>query len=244
MPTKIKGQPASAEIIDRLKKENRPVLVSFSLGKDAIATELALQDAGVETVLCYLYYVPRSKDGVSLEFIDETIGYFEAKWGKPIHRYPHPAIYHFLNHLIFQPPERIQTIEDAQLPEITYDKLWPLIKDDLGLPQDTWIADGVRAADSIVRRASFVTHGLMKSKSRKVSPIADYLKAEVLEIIERHDIDLPIDYDLFGRSFDGIDYRFTKPLLEKRPADYERLKHWYPMLDIDIFRHEQVWGEK
>ena len=46
MTTIIKGQPTSAEVRASLAAEGRTVLVAFSGGKDAIATELALQDAG------------------------------------------------------------------------------------------------------------------------------------------------------------------------------------------------------
>ena len=49
MPTIIKGQPTSAEVRATLAAEGRPVLVAFSTGKDALACELALQDAGIDT---------------------------------------------------------------------------------------------------------------------------------------------------------------------------------------------------
>ena len=124
------------------------------------------------------------------------------------------------------------------MPSPKYAQLWSLIKDDLGLPQDTWVADGVRAADSIVRRASFVRHGVIKPSSHKVSPIADWLKGEVMECIERRGVELPVDYGLFGRSFDGLDYRFVKPLRDKRPDDYARLLEIYPLVELDIRRHE------
>ncbi len=150
VPTIIKGQPTSAEIRDRLAAENRPVLVAFSGGKDAIATELALQDAGIETVLAYLGYVPGRQEGRNLGFVEQGLTMLEDRLGKPIHRYPHPSFYRWLNNFVFQPPERCEVIEAAQFPTPTYATMWELIRADLGLPADTWVADGVRAADSIV----------------------------------------------------------------------------------------------
>lgn len=234
MPTVIKGQPTSAEVCTRLAAEERPVLLAFSTGKDALAAELALRDAGVETVLAYMYPVP------GLRFVEETLAQQEEMLGKPIARYPHPSLWRMLNALVFQPPERCAIIEAARMPTVEYDRMWQLIRSDLGMPESTWVADGVRAADSIVRRASFVKHGVMKPAKRKVSPIADWLKGEVLERIEREGWALPIDYEWFGRSFDGVDYRFLEPLSRFAPDDYEMVLDWFPLADLEIMRARMV----
>lgn len=49
---------------------------------------------------------------------------------------------------------------------------------------------------------------------------------------------LPPDYELFGRSFDGLDMRFMKPLREKRPKDFEVVKQWCPFIEAD----EKRWS--
>lgn len=240
MPTIIKGQPTSAEVRAALAAEGRPVLVAFSGGKDAIAAELALQDAGIETVLAHLYYIPGREPGRTLDFVEQGLTDLERALGKPIHRYPHPSFYRWLNNFVFQPPERCEVIEAAQLPIPDYQVMWELIRADLKLPADTWVADGVRAADSIVRRASFARHGVMKAGSRKVSPVADWLKAEVLDRITAAGIQLPVDYQLFGRSFDGIDHRFLKPISEHFPDDFARILDWFPLADLELFRAERA----
>lgn len=238
MPTIIKGQPTSAEVRAELAAEGRPLIVAFSGGKDAIATELALQDAGIETVLVYLYYIPGREPGRTLEFVEQGLASLEAALGKPIHRYPHPSLYRWLRNLVFQPPERIETILAANLPAVDYADLWRLIREDLGMPPETLVADGVRAADSIVRRASFVRHGVLKRGAGKVSPIADWLKAEVLDRIAAAGITLPVDYDWFGRSFDGIDYRFLEPMSRNAPADFARVLDWFPLAEMELLRHD------
>lgn len=234
MPTQIKGQPTSEEVIARLREEGRPVLLSFSCGKDSIAAWIALEEGGVEVVPVYMYCVPPG----TLSLVEDDLAYFERAFGKRIRRYPHESYYRWLNRYVCQSPEHLGIIEAAEMLSPKYAQLWSLIKDDLDLPQDTWVADGVRAADSIVRRASLVRHGVIKPSSHKVSPIADWLKGEVMECIERRGIELPVDYELFGRSFDGLDYRFVKPLRDKRPDDYARLLEVYPLVELDIRRHE------
>lgn len=230
MPTIIKGQPTSAEVRATLAADGRPVLVAFSTGKDALACELALRDAGIETRLAYLYLVP------GLRFVEETLERQEEQLGKPIARYPHPSLWRMLNNFVFQPPERLPIIAGAVMPTVEYNSMWELIRKDMGLPADTWVADGVRAADSIVRRASFTKHGVMKPSHHKVSPVCDWLKREVMERIQRAGIALPVDYEWFGRSFDGIDYRFLEPLSRFAPDDFARVLEWFPLAEAELVR--------
>lgn len=230
VPTVIKGQPTSEEVLQTLADLHQPVALSFSCGKDSIACWLAMREYGIETVPVYFWLVP------DLRFIDEELAYFEDFFGTHIYRYPNPSFFRLINNFVDQPPERLRVIEAANLPTPDYQQEWDMIMDELGLPRDTWKADGVRAADSLNRRTSFVKHGVMKQASRKVSPIADWLKAEVIGIIDRHGVKLPIDYEIFGRSFDGIDYRFTEPMREHLPDDYARLLEWFPFMASEFIR--------
>ena len=70
--------------------------------------------------------------------------------------------------------------------------------------------------------------------------IYDYRVADLDALFTRHNIKLPIDYKLWGRTFDGLDYRFIKPLSTQLPDDFRRLQEWFPMIESDIFRHEVV----
>ena len=234
----IEGQPPSSEIRRRLKEEGRPVCVAFSGGKDCIAATLALMEEGIDVRLAHLYLIPGKEPMTALGFVEESLNRLEDQLGVEIRRYPHPSFYRWMNNCMFQPPGRVSTIQAAQFPDVTYEEMWAAIKEDLELEKDTWIADGVRAADSIVRRASIKKHGAMKSGNQKVSPIYDWLQGSVYDYIKLHGIDLPIDYDLFDRSFDGLDYRFIKPIKENVPDDYEQIKQWFPLIDLEILRNE------
>lgn len=233
----IPGVPQSADIRQALADEGRVVAVAFSGGKDAIAAELALRDAGVDTVLCHLYLVPGKRPGETLDFVEDGLKCLEDRWQKPIHRYPHPSFYRMLNNFVFQPPERCAVIEAAMLPTPTYEQMWQLIREDQGLPADTWVADGVRAADSLPRRASIKAHGAMKPKNHKVSPVWDWKQKKVYDFIADHGVDLPVDYEWFDRSFDGIDFRFLDPVRRNAPEDFEQILEWFPLADLEIMRH-------
>lgn len=237
MPTVIKGQPTSAEIVSRLKADGRPVALACSLGKDSLAAWVALEEAGIEVVPVYFWSVPR------LPLIEENVRQIEGVFGVKIHQEPHPRFFRMLDEMTLQPPERIATIMKAGMEKPDYDELWPMIKEDLGLPPDTWVCDGVRACDSIQRRASLTRNGVMKRTTHKASVIADWTKSEVMDALERRGIGLPPDYELFGRSFDGLDERFMRPLRESRPEDYEAVKQWFPFVEADILRHDHYGAE-
>lgn len=232
MPTIIKGQPTSAEVRRKLKEEGRPVVLSCSLGKDSLAAWIALEDEGIEVVPIYYWSIP------GLPMVEHNVKTIEGVFGVKIHQYPHPRWSRTLNNCVFQSPEHCDVIEAANMPVFGYDDMRPFILEDLGLPEDTWFCDGVRACDNPYRRASLTKHGLMKLTTRKVSVVADWTKSEVMAAIDRRGIGLPPDYELFGRSFDGLDMRFMKPLREKRPKDFEVVKQWYPFIEAD----EKRWA--
>lgn len=157
---------------------------------------------------------------------------------KKINLAPHPRFFRMLAHLVDQPPQRLSTIQYAGIGVLDYEDMWPLIKEDLGLPQDTYICDGVRACDSIPRRASLTKHGVLKKTTHKACVIADWQKCEVMAALEERGIGLPPDYEMFGRSFDGLDMRFIQPIKENYPQDFAKIKKWFPFVDSDIDRWE------
>lgn len=229
----LDGQPASESVRAELAAEGRPVLLAFSGGKDSLAAWLALRDSGVQVVPYSMYYVP------GLRFVEDAMAHWEDVFGQRIHRYPHASLYRWLNNFVFQAPEYLATIDAARLPSPSYEQIVDLIRKDLGLPEDTWVADGVRAADSIIRRTGFVTNGVKKPKHHKVSVVWDWRVSHVTDRLELAQIELPVDYAWFGRSFDGMDYRFLKPLSENAPDDYQRILDWFPLADLELFRREQ-----
>lgn len=231
MPTKIKGQPTSEEVLSKLADEGEPVFLSFSCGKDSTAAWIAMREHGIPVLPVYLYVVP------DLRIVHESVNYFEGFFGQHISQYPHPSLYRMLEGNVYQAPERLHVLDNAQLPMPDLDMLWDEIRKDFDLP-GAWVADGVRAADSIVRRASLSHHGVMKQYSKKVSPIADWLKSEVMACLDAHGVMLPTDYELWGRTLDGIDARFMRPLRDRYPDDFERVKRFFPLVELDLMRED------
>lgn len=213
-------------------------LLAFSRGKDSIAAWLELRESGLfpEIVPFHLNGVP------GMHFIEDSLDYFEDVFQTRIIRLPHISFYRQLGNLIFQPPERIAMIRELgfdRCTRFTYNDVRRWLAEDLGWPESTtWTATGVRAADSPRRRIHIVKSKARTWSSKQFYPIFDLNKRQTLDVIERHGVKLPVDYEMFDRSFDGIDYRFTGPLKKHIPEDYERLKFWFPLVELDILRHE------
>lgn len=223
-------QPAfatSAELRAYLRAESPRILLSFSGGKDAIASWCALKADGFEIVPYHLELIP------GLVFIDDQMRYFEAHFGTPILRFPHPSLWRWLRNLVFQPPERCAAIEATPLPRTSYESIEARVRE---LHGDHFVARGTRAADSPMRQMHFRRNGAVNWRRRIADVIYDWRLNDVETAIRREGVRLPVDYAWFGLSFDGLDARFLGPLREHAPEDYRRVLEIFPLADLDLFR--------
>ena len=225
------------ETIHAVRKLQSETLLAFSTGKDAIAAWLAIRDHFDRVHPYYLYLVP------GLEFVEESLDYYERFFGIKIIRLPHPSLHRWLNGFVYQAPQNCAVIEQAQLPTFDYTDSVRAIIEDYKLQPGMLAADGVRAADSPMRRIAIKTHGPITASQQKYHPVWDWKKADLMDVFRKNNVKLPIDYKLFGRSFDGIDLRFLLPLKKHLPRDYQRILEWFPMADLQIHRWECANGK-
>ena len=205
-------------------------LLAMSRGKDALASWCVMLEAGIEVHPVHFSVVP------GLEFVAESLAALSAKFGVPILDLPHRSLFRMLSACVFQSPERVAAIDawDPKVPE--YTDLYAYARAHFGLPSSALTASGVRACDSIVRRIGFKKYGAVRQKSQTFYPVWNFNKAQTLAVLKRHDVKLPIDYEWFGRSFDGVDRRFLAPLATHAPADYRRVLEWFPLAELELFR--------
>lgn len=150
--------------------------------------------------------------------------------------------YRHIGSMTFQPPDRVGIIEKHafdQLTKLEYLEVQEALAYDLGwdIPA-TWTATGIRAADSLQRRIHITKEKARSPRKRQFYPCFDMNKADVMALLNGHGIKLPVDYELFGRSFDGLDHRFVKPIKDRFPEDFERIRFWYPLVDVELLRYE------
>lgn len=227
----------SSDDLCRYVREERGgrVMLSFSCGKDSIASWLQLRRFGIEVVPVYLYRIP------GLAFVEKSLRYYETWFGMPILRMPHPALYGWLNAFTFQAPERLAIIDRFDPPTFTYDDVFDIVRDAYQLGGQSLMATGVRVRDNPYRWSAVQKYGALNHNRCTFFPIFDWSKQTVADAIRDAGVKLPIDYKLFGRSFDGLDWRFMKPLKDNLPDDYAKVVEWFPMVELEVKRIE--WRE-
>ena len=224
------------ETIAEVRKACPETLLAFSTGKDAIAAWLTLRESFEVVHPYYLYPVP------GLEFVDESLDYYERFFGVKIARLPHPSLHRMLNAYVFQPPERCKVIMQAKLPNHSYEDIRAAMIEEKGLNPAILVADGVRAADSPMRRIAIMTHGPISLNQGRYHPVWDWVKKDLIACFRKAGVKLPVDYELFGRTFDGLDLRFMLPMKRHRPNDYRKVLEWFPLVELEIFRWERRNG--
>lgn len=224
--------PSGIEVVKIVRKHQENALLSFSLGKDSIATWVAIHGKFKRIVPYYLYTVP------GLSFIEDALKYYEHKFGERIYRYPHPNFYRMLDNGVFQHPLTTPVTDAAELPSYNFMDINVMCAEDAGIPLDTMSCTGVRAADSPIRRVAFTKHGVISWNKGIFYPVWDWTKQDVMDALITNKVNLPIDYKVFGRSYDGIDLRFLLPIREHFPDDFKKIVAWFPMVECEIVRYE------
>lgn len=234
MITDVRLKETSDQLCKRLAAEHKGVAVlSFSMGKDSIASYIQMRKYFDKVYPVFLYMVP------GLEFQQEQIAYYEKQIGERIQQFPNPGFYKQLNCFMYQSLENLDVIWDADLYEAEYDDIFALAKMDLNISQDTYTGVGNRMSDSLNRRTSIIKYGPFNLKRKQFFPVFDWTTSEVVEAIRESGIRLPIDYKIWGRSFDGFDFRFLDGLKTHFPNDFRKVQEVFPLVDLELIRFQQ-----
>ena len=223
----------SNELCEQLAaKYNGICLLRFSCGKDAVAAYIQLRRYFKEIIPVYHYLHP------DLDFINKSLEYYENIIGRHIIRVPNRMLYKHLNDGLFQTKKSWSFIKKMKLPNFDNDDVNGYIKDDLGLNENIMTAIGVRSADSLNRWRTINKYGAINEKRKTFYPVYDWNMERLIKEVKDSGIKLPVDYKIWGKSFDGLDYRFIRPLKDHFPDDYEKLKELFPLIDTEIKRYE------
>lgn len=214
------------------------VVLSFSLGKDSWAAFVQCKRYFRRLVPFFLELIP------GLGFVEDELKRAEDFLGEPITRYPHPGFVRLLRTGALQPPERLAMCDGlARMPKMDYAAIEQHFRDYTKL-EEAFTAVGVRAADSPDRLSAIRKHGSLNAIKRSFMPVYDWKKDRLIDELRAAKIRLPVDYEMFGRTFDGFDFRFLEPIRRRFPEDFRRILQWFPLADADIARrifqaHEQ-----
>lgn len=225
-------QTSSSELRERMRTEHgERHLLSFSRGKDSIATLAAMIDSGFDVYPYFYYVVP------DLEFVEEDLQRWERILDRHIVRLPAPGLYRMLSANVYQPPQNVTINEASKWPIFDHDDLQAAAAEDHGLV-DPWNGLGVRGKDSPARGYEIIKHGPVREKRRIWYPIFDWSKADVIAAITARGWKLPKEYRYFPASFDGIYARYLVPMKKHFPRDYARVLEFFPLAELEVWRYE------
>ena len=226
--------PATSEAtIKEVRAINPVCIISFSRGKDSIASYLAIREH-FDGVVPYFYNVIPG-----LEFVEESLAYYEKLMGTRIIRMSAPGFYSQINGCLYQPPDTVQMIESLGLETHTHDDMQEAVCNDMGLDYDTTFnALGMRSKDSMMRALYFQKNGSINRKRKLFYPVWDWSKQRVIDTIVESGWKLPIDYRYFSASFDGLYLKFMLPIKQHFPRDWDKIVTIFPLIELEILRYE------
>jgi hypothetical protein len=219
-----------------VRAQSPVVMVGLSFGKDSLATFHSLLDTWSrdEIVGYWLYSHP------NLDWQRRQLAYYRRELGIDIVAVPHRSLRLQLEECLYQPPQNRAVIWQHDIIGVDYEEVYASIAVAAGIAEHKpWVAHGVRAADSPVRRIVITQRGPYNLKTRTFYPIWDERKREVVERIRDLGVKLPVDYRIWGRTFDGLDHRFIAPLAEQLPEDYARLRELFPLMELEFLRRNE-----
>lgn len=227
---------SSDELCEKMAKECDTCLLAFSLGKDSVASWLQCRKYFKTIIPFYKYLIP------NLGFVEDNLQYYEDFFGQHIYRMPHPALYAMLNNGVFQTPLTMHRINESDLfpdSSVYNSEMVPsIIRYLKDLPDTVYTAVGLRISDSPMRRMNFKAHGAIIHNKQSFYPVYDWLKDRLLKEFDDAGVKLSSDYQLWNNSFDGISNKYLVEIKEHYPNDYEKIKMFFPLAELDILRRE------
>lgn len=202
--------------IKAIAKENKKVMVFFSLGKDSIVT-LDLISKYIENYEIVFFYYYKN-----LNIKEKVLKFYERKTGKKIIRLPHPERMWFFHR---------SGIKDTPLKVVINDSEEFLRKK----YNCQYVAYGHRLSETLCRRAmlSKIKDGV-DHKFKRVYPILFFKKAHIFEYIKQNKLLLPIEYKYKFRNIDMFKGDSLLWLYNNFRDDYNRIIQEFPFIEEDF----------
>lgn len=205
--------------------KNKTNVLHFSTGADSVACYLKLKENGIKPILVYKYFI---KD---LVMVQNYIKYFENKFNERVYQFPSTLWAEHNDNALYQKPIKAREkfrngIGVYGLEYYTKDVFDDAIVNTLG--GDVVLHLGLRYTDGIRRYQHLMKHGC--SFGNKFYPIASFKVGDIHDLLDKYDCYLPIEYKLWGISFESPRSFNINLVKENCPATYEQIKAEYPLV--------------
>lgn len=203
------------------------VLVAFSGGKDSVATLDVCMRHFARVEGFFMYQVR------GLSFQEAILRYYEDKYGIPIHRIPHFELSQWLRYGLFRN-------YDFDCPVVSVKETYDYMRENTDI---WWIAAGERIADSVWRRAMIKRSGTIDAKRGRFFPLAEWSKEDVMAYIRQRRLKVGAESARLGFSFRSLMGKDLVRIQKFYPADYAKIRRWFPLVDASILSYRMKGGE-
>ena len=213
---------------DFLKKVNtlkdKTNILHFSCGADAIACYLRLKEYDIKPILIYHYFL---KD---LPMVKNYIDWFEKKFNERIYQFPSTLFTDIFDRALFQYPvkarERFRNRIGYDMAGFTKEKFDKFLANTVG--GDVVFHLGLKYTDGVMRYQHLIKNGC--SFKNKFYPIASFQVKDIQDILEKHNCLLPIEYSLWGISFESPRPWNINLIKEHCPETYRQILDVFPLI--------------
>ena len=200
----------------------------FSGGKDSLVTLDLCRRAFDRVMACYLWVVP------GLRCVEGPAEHLCRRWGVELIKLPHWTLIRYLQAGTYSLRRRGMGLKQQRWADIEAH-----IRQRTGLE---WLAYGVRADDSWVRRLQSRRFGTVNHRSQRLHPVHDWRVAEVRDYLRARRIPAP-PADMWGQAgARSQGFELTRTCLgwlrERFPSDYQRAKDFFPL--VEVMEHEEM----
>ena len=123
------GVPTCDEICRKVRERTDTVALSFSNGKDSLAAWLILRKHFRRIIPIYQFLVP------DLEFIEQSLTYYEKFFGERIRRVPNCWLWYYLQNRQWMTPTQIQDMDGWEFEQFSLDSIIESVLHDEGLDE-------------------------------------------------------------------------------------------------------------
>jgi len=214
--------------VDSLKDKTN--ILHFSCGADAIASYLRLKEFEIKPILVYHYFIK------GLPIHQNYIEWFEKKFNERVYQFPSTLFSEMLYKGLYQYPvqsrKKFYDIIGYELQGHSKEKFDRFLADSIG--GDVVFSLGLKYTDGLRRYQHLSKNGC--SHGNKFYPIASFQVKDIQAILEKYDCLLPIEYGLWGTSFESPRAWNINLIKENCPVTYKMILQWFPLIGSEGLR--------